>query len=124
MLPALAFASGWMADRLKGMLSIALSSVPSAQPQQWMTGLAMQFFLLALCLVLPLTAVSVLGGIVGMGMQVGLRISFKALTPTFNSLNPANGIKKGGAWKSLLEGLQLRTSVIAVLVAYELRPPA
>lgn len=122
-LVALAFASGWMADRLQGMLSIALSSVPSAQPQQWLTGLAMQFFLVALGLVLPLTAVSVLGGIVGMGMQVGLRISFKPVTPKFNSLNPANGIKKVVSWKSLLEGLQmmLRAIVIAALVAYLIR---
>lgn len=117
-LMALAAASDWMADRLKGMMASMLTAVASPLPDAWLVGLGMQVFLLTLGLILPLAAVAALGGAIGMLMQVGVQVSFKPVTPKFDAINPVNGFKKVISWKSLLEGLQmvLRAIIIGVVV--------
>ena len=68
----------------------------------------------ALMVMGPLTAVAVLGGIVGMAAQVGFQISPKALEPKFDALDPVQGIKKVFSLKSLLSLLQMMFKAVVL----------
>jgi type III secretion protein U len=61
----------------------------------------------ALMIIGPLALVAALGATIGLVSHVGLKISTKALEPKFDSLNPAQGIKKVFSVKSLISLLQM-----------------
>lgn len=56
-----------------------------------------------LMVVLPFLAVSIVAGLVSGFAQTGINITFEPLSPKFDAVNPASGIKKIFSLKSLIE---------------------
>jgi type III secretion protein U len=61
----------------------------------------------AMMIIGPLAVAAALGAIIGLMSHIGLQISPKAVQLKFDSLNPAQGIKKVFSLKSLLTFLQM-----------------
>lgn len=86
----------------------------------------------------PFLGASVLLGIAGQLMQVGFNVSFEPVTPNFDKLNPASGLKKIFSMKSVIEFVKtllkaialtavvymLITDLLGTLVASAYLPPA
>lgn len=71
----------------------------------------------AIWLMFPLALVAAAAGILGMVGQIGFHVSFKPVTPKFDNISPAKGIKKIFSIKSVMELLQMfvRASIIGLL---------
>ncbi|HEX6703328.1 MAG TPA: type III secretion system export apparatus subunit SctU [Albitalea sp.] len=72
-----------------------------------------------LLIVLPFLATSVMIGFIAGFAQVGVRVTFEPLTPKFDKLNPASGIKKIISVRSIIDFLKmvLKAAVLGT-VAY------
>ena len=72
----------------------------------------------ALWAIVPLVLAGAFGAAIGMAAHVGIQISPKAVSPKFDSLNPAQGIKKVFSLKSVLTFGQmlLKGTVIGVVL--------
>ena len=57
--------------------------------------------------VLPYLGIAVVVGLFGSFAQVGVQITFKPITPDFNKINPASGIKKIFSIRSLVDFLKM-----------------
>lgn len=64
---------------------------------------------------LPFIGVSMLVGLVGQAVQVGLNISFEAIELKFEKLNPAEGLKKLISMKSVIEFVKTVIKAIATV---------
>lgn len=64
--------------------------------------------------ILPLVAVSVAIGFVASFGQVGINITFEPLSPKFDKLNPAEGLKKLFSMRSIIEFLKMLAKAVAL----------
>nr|AAN46413.1 HrcU [Xanthomonas oryzae pv. oryzae] len=67
-----------------------------------------------LLLMLPFLAACLVAGLVGGAFQTGLNASLKPVSPKFDSLNPANGVKKLFSLRSLINLLKLIIKAILI----------
>ncbi len=68
-----------------------------------------------LLLVLPFIAVSVLAGIAAVAAQIGLGVSFEPVSPDFEKVNPAAGLKRLISVKTLVEFVKTLLKAIALV---------
>jgi type III secretion protein U len=68
--------------------------------------------------VLPLLAVSVGAGLLAAFAQVGMNVSFEPVSPNFDKLNPAEGLKKLFSVRSLIDFIKMviKAAVLGVVV--------
>jgi len=64
--------------------------------------------------ILPLVATSVVIGFVASFGQVGINISFEPLSPNFDKLNPASGLKKLFSVRSIIDFLKMLAKAVAL----------
>lgn len=62
----------------------------------------------------PLVVVAAIGAIVGIAAHIGFQITPKAVQPKFDSINPAQGIKKVFSVKSLMTFLQMVLKAVVI----------
>jgi type III secretion protein U len=94
---------GAIYERLSSVVKLGLGDALQAKTNQAMAALATQMLMDALWAALPLVVMSVLVATVALFAQVGVVISFEGLTPKFDKLNPAEGVKKIFSVRSLIE---------------------
>jgi type III secretion protein U len=94
---------GAIYERLSSVVKLGLGDALQAKTNQAMAALATQMLMDALWAALPLVVMSVLAATVALFAQVGVVISFEGLTPKFDKLNPAEGVKKIFSVRSLIE---------------------
>jgi type III secretion protein U len=94
---------GAIYERLSSVIKLGLGDALQAKTNQAMAALATQMLMDALWAALPLVVLSVLAATVALFAQVGVVISFEGLTPKFDKLNPAEGVKKIFSVRSLIE---------------------
>ena len=100
--------------RLRAIVGLALDFGPDDLPVDVLYKRMGTMVGEALMAIGPLVIAAALGAMLGLAAHVGLKLSPKALQPKFDSINPAQGIKKVFSIKSLLTFLQmvLKASII------------
>jgi len=68
----------------------------------------------AALVIAPLVMVAAIGAIVGIAAHVGFQLTPKAVQPKFDSLNPAQGIKKVFSLKSLMTFAQMVLKAVVI----------
>lgn len=113
----------WGMEQFRAIGRIALDAIGRIEDTQSLLVAAQQLFSTGIGLILPLTIAGIAGGVAGMLMQVGVNISFQPVSPKFDSLNPANGIKRIFSIRSLLELLLMsaRAVIVAIVVWWLIR---
>lgn len=103
-----------MLDRLSQMLLRALHQGLAAGSNQDMEALMVDMLKTGVMAVLPFIAVSVALGFVASFAQVGFNLSFEPISPKFDKLNPAEGLKKLFSVRSLIDFLKMVVKAIAL----------
>lgn len=113
----LAMAPG-IGERLRAIVGLGLDFGPGDLPIEVLYKRMGTMVIEALIVIAPLVIAAATGALIGLAAHVGLKISPKAVQPKFDSLNPAQGIKKVFSIKSLLTFLQmvLKAAVIGVVM--------
>ena len=111
---ALMGAGGAIYQRLSSVVRLGLGEALQTKTNQAMAALATQMLLDALWAALPLVVLSVLAATVALFAQVGVVISFEGLTPKFDKLNPAEGVKKIFSVRALIEFVKSVFKAIAL----------
>ena len=105
---------GALYERLSSVVKVGLGEALQAKSNQAMAALATQMLMDALWAALPLVVLSVLAATVALFAQVGVVISFEGLTPKFDKLNPAEGVKKIFSMRALIEFIKSVVKAIAL----------
>jgi type III secretion protein U len=105
---------GMLYERLSSVIKLGLGEAMQAKTNQAMAALATQMLMDALWAALPLVVMSVLVATLALFAQVGVVISFEGLTPKFDKLNPAEGVKKIFSVRSLIEFVKSLFKAIAL----------
>jgi len=105
-------------QRLRAIVGLGLDFGPGDLPVEVLGKRMGTMVAEALMVIAPLVIAGALGATIGLAAHVGLKISPKAVQPKFDSLIPAQGIKKVFSIKSLLTFLQmvLKAAVIGVVM--------
>jgi type III secretion protein U len=103
-----------MLDRLSQMLLRALHQGLAAGSNEDMLALMVDMLKTGIMAVLPFIAVSVALGFVASFAQVGFNLSFEPISPKFDKLNPAEGLKKLFSVRSLIDFLKMVVKAIAL----------
>jgi len=107
-----------LGQRLRAIVGLALDFGPGDVPLEVLDKRMGAMVLEALMAIGPLVIAGAVGAVIGLAAHVGLKISPKAVSPKFDSLNPAQGIKKVFSVKSLLTFLQMvfKAAIIGVVM--------
>ncbi len=105
---------GALYERLSSVVKVGLGEALQAKSNQAMAALATQMLMDALWAALPLVVLSVLAATLALFAQVGVVISFEGLTPKFDKLNPAEGVKKIFSMRALIEFIKSVVKAIAL----------
>ena len=103
-----------MLDRLSQMLQRALLQGLAAGSNEDMLALMVDMLKTGVMAVLPFIAVSVALGFVASFAQVGFNLSFEPISPKFDKLNPAEGLKKLFSVRSLIDFLKMVVKAVAL----------
>ncbi|CAM3428512.1 type III secretion system export apparatus subunit SctU [Paracidovorax anthurii] len=90
-------------DRLRRIVTTALEQGIQARDTQQLLALLSSMVLDGMVVAFGMVIVSVLVGALALMPQVGFMITFEPLTPKFDSLNPAEGLKKMFNARALIE---------------------
>ncbi|HET9643414.1 MAG TPA: type III secretion system export apparatus subunit SctU [Burkholderiaceae bacterium] len=102
-----------MLDRMANVVKAALNQGLRVQSNESALAIMTQFFYDGLAAAMPMVILSVLTAALTMMMQVGIHITGQPLTPKFDKLNPASGLKRIFSIRSLTE---LGKSLLKALV--------
>ncbi|WP_140636100.1 type III secretion system export apparatus subunit SctU [Methylibium rhizosphaerae] len=103
-----------MFDRLSELMLRALNQGLVAKSNQELMALMVETLKTGIMTVLPFVAASVVLGIVASFGQVGFNLSFDPISPKFDKLNPAEGLKKLFSVRSLIDFLKMVVKAIAL----------
>jgi type III secretion protein U len=103
-----------MFDRLSELVLRALNQGLVAKSNQELMALMVETLKTGIMTVLPFVAASVVLGIVASFGQVGFNLSFDPISPKFDKLNPAEGLKKLFSVRSLIDFLKMVVKAIAL----------
>ena len=103
-----------MFDRLSDLMLRALNQGLVARSNQELMALMVETLKTGIMTVLPFIAASVVLGIVASFGQVGFNLSFEPISPKFDKLNPAEGLKKLFSVRSLIDFLKMVVKAIAL----------
>lgn len=92
-----------MHDRLAKIVTLTLRQGMQARSNEEMFAVVTDLVSNGLMAALPLVAVSVLVAVVALFGQIGFNLSFEAISPKFDKLNPAEGLKKIFSVRSLID---------------------
>jgi len=101
-------------NRLSKTVSLAMRQGMQAQSNEEVFAIVSDMVLNGLIASLPLVAVSVLVAVVALFGQIGFNLSFEAITPKFDKLNPAEGLKKIFSVRSLIDLVKAIFKAIAL----------
>jgi type III secretion protein U len=107
-------AGEWMFDGIKKVIALGFDHVSEIRGDEQMLAIAVDLATRSLLIVLPVIAASVLLGLIAAFAQVGVNISFEPISPNFDKLNPAEGLKKLVSVKSLIEFAKMLLKAIAL----------
>jgi type III secretion protein U len=108
------------ADHLRRLFAHAFDAGLLVRSDAQMQAQAFDLAIEGLWVVLPFVATAVLTGFVASFAQVGLNISFDSISPKFDKLNPAEGVKKLMSLKNLLElGKSVLKALLVGAVVYQ-----
>jgi len=108
-------AASMTGDRIMALVSRMLDSIGKTDADTQLTPMLAATMVDGLVTLLPFIGVSFLAGIIGQVIQVGLNITFEPLTPNFDKINPASGLKKLISMKSLIEFIKTVVKAIAIV---------
>lgn len=114
LLIALVVTAEGMLDRLSQMLVRVLQQGLAARSNQDMLALMVDMLKNGIAATLPFIAASVALGVVASFAQVGFNLSFDPISPKFDKLNPAEGLKKLFSVRSLIDFLKMVVKAIAL----------
>jgi type III secretion protein U len=114
LLIALVVTAESMFDRLSQMLLRALHQGLAAGSNQDMLALMVDMLKNGIMATLPFIAVSVALGVIASFAQVGFNLSFDPISPKFDKLNPAEGLKKLFSVRSLIDFLKMVVKAVAL----------
>jgi type III secretion protein U len=103
-----------MHNRLAKTVSLAMRQGMQAQSNEELFAIISDMVLNGLVASLPLVAVSVLVAVMALFGQIGFNLSFEAITPKFDKLNPAEGLKKIFSVRSLIDLVKAIFKAIAL----------
>jgi len=110
--------SATLGQRLRAIVGTGLDFGPGDLPLDVLYKRMGTMVVEALMAIAPLVIAGAVGAVIGLAAHVGLKISPKAMQPKFDSINPAQGIKKVFSLKSLLTFLQmvLKAAIVGVVM--------
>ncbi|MBW8831607.1 MAG: type III secretion system export apparatus subunit SctU [Burkholderiales bacterium] len=111
----LSSAGGMAADRIMAIISRMLDSIGKTDSDTQLTPMLAATVVDGIVTLLPFIGVSFLAGIIGQAAQIGLNITFEPLTPKFDKVNPASGLKKLISMKSVIEFIKTIIKAIAIV---------
>jgi type III secretion protein U len=103
-----------MFDGVKKLVALGLDHMSEIHGDAQMLAIAFEIGTSAMLIVLPVVATAIVLGFAASFAQVGVNISFDPLTPKFDKLNPAEGLKKLISVKSLVEFVKMVIKAIAL----------
>jgi type III secretion protein U len=103
-----------MFDGIKKVISLGFDHVAEIQGDDQMLAIAFDLGMRALLIVLPVVAAAIVLGMIAAFAQVGVNISFEPISPKFDKLNPAEGLKNLISVKSLVEFAKMVLKAIAL----------
>lgn len=103
-----------MFERMARSLTLVLEHLPRVTDNQELFALLGEVVADGLWAVLPAVAIAVALGVVASFAQVGFNISFEPLTPNFDKLNPASGLKKIFSVRSIIDFLKMVLKAVAL----------
>lgn len=101
-------------DRLSELMLRALHQGLVAKSNEELMALMVDMLKTGIMTMLPFVAVSVVLGIVASFGQVGFNLSFEPLSPKFDKLNPAEGLKKLFSVRSFIDFLKMVVKAVAL----------
>ena len=102
------------AARMRTVISLALDIGPGDIPMDVIWKRLAAMGMEAGLVILPLLVVAAIGAVVGIAAHVGIQLTPKAVQPKFDSLNPAQGIKKVFSLKSLMTFAQMVLKAVVI----------
>lgn len=111
----LSSAASMAGDRIMAIVSRMLDSIGKTDADTQLTPMLAATVFDGLVTLLPFIGVSFLAGIIGQAVQVGLNITFEPLTPNFDKVNPASGLKKLISMKSVIEFIKTIIKAVAIV---------
>lgn len=103
-----------MFERLSDLMLRALNQGLVAKSNPELMALMVETLKTGIVTVLPFIAASVVLGLVASFGQVGFNLSFDPISPKFDKLNPAEGLKKLFSVRSLIDFLKMVVKAIAL----------
>jgi type III secretion protein U len=85
------------------IISLVFDDIPRITSDAHVNVVIFEIVIQAAKMVIPFLSTSILLGLVASFGQVGFHLSFEPITPNFDKLNPASGLKKLISVKSLIE---------------------
>jgi type III secretion protein U len=114
LLIALVVTAESMFDQLSQMMVRALHQGLTAKSNQELLALMVETLKTGIMATLPFIAVSVALGVIASFAQVGFNLSFEPISPKFDKLNPAEGLKKLFSVRSFIDFLKMVVKAIAL----------
>lgn len=102
------------AERLMHMVTLAIEQGMAVETGAEMQALGVALAMDGVWAVLPIVAASIIFGLIASFGQVGFNISFEPITPKFDKLNPASGIKRIFSARSLIDFVKMLAKAIAL----------
>ncbi|HEY9106280.1 MAG TPA: type III secretion system export apparatus subunit SctU [Roseateles sp.] len=103
-----------MLDRLSQMMQRALLQGLAAGSNEDTLALMVDMLKNGVMTTLPFIAASVVLGLIASFGQVGFNLSFEPISPKFDKLNPAEGLKKMFSVRSLIDFLKMVVKAVAL----------
>jgi type III secretion protein U len=114
MTACLAAAAAMTADRLISVVSRLLDDLGQVRASTDLLPMLAPMVGEGILCLLPFIFTAMLAGIAGSAMQVGLNISMEPVSPKFDKLNPAQGLKKIFSMKSVIEFVKTVVKALAM----------
>lgn len=103
-----------MFDQLSNSMQLALRQGVLVKSDSELFAVMTELLKAGFIAILPLVATSVAIGFVASFGQVGFNLSFEPLSPNFDKLNPASGLKKMFSVRSIIDFLKMLAKAVAL----------
>jgi type III secretion protein U len=103
-----------MFDQLSNSMQLALRQGVLVKSNSELFAVMTELLKAGFIAILPLVATSVAIGFVASFGQVGFNLSFEPLSPNFDKLNPASGLKKMFSVRSIIDFLKMLAKAVAL----------
>jgi len=103
-----------MFDQLSNSMQLALRQGVLVKSDSELFAVMTELLQAGFIAILPLVATSVAIGFVASFGQVGFNLSFEPLSPNFDKLNPASGLKKMFSVRSIIDFLKMLAKAVAL----------